>query len=51
VLAAGGIVLGLAGRGATRGGLAIAATVIGLLAVVAEVAIYVMDWMSTNGVL
>ncbi len=51
VLAAGGIVVGLAGRTATRSGMAIAAVVIGLLAVVADVAIYALDWMSTNGVL
>ena len=51
VLAAGGIVVGLAGRTATRSGMAIAAMVIGLLAVVADVAIYALDWMSTNGVL
>jgi hypothetical protein len=51
VLATGGIVLGLAGRTATRGGLAIAATVVGLLAIVGDVAIYIADWMNTNGVL
>jgi hypothetical protein len=51
VLAAGGIVLGLAGRGARRSGLATAATAVGLLAVLADVAIYAMDWMSTNGVI
>jgi hypothetical protein len=51
VLAVGGIVLGLAGRTATRGGLAIAATVVGLLAIVGDVAIYIADWMNTNGVL
>jgi hypothetical protein len=51
VLAAGGIVVGLAGRTATHSGMAIAAVVIGLLAIVADVAIYALDWMSTNGVL
>jgi len=51
VLAAGGIVLGLAGRTAARSGLAIAAMVVGLLAIVGDVAIYIADWMNTNGVL
>ena len=51
VLAAGGIVLGLAGRTAARSGLPIAATVVGLLAIVGDVAIYIADWMNTNGVL
>jgi hypothetical protein len=51
VLAAGGVVLGLAGRGARRGALATTATAIGLLAIVGDVAIYAFDWMSTNGVI
>ena len=50
VLAAGGIVLGLAGRGAARSGLATSGLAVGLLALVADVAIYVTDWMSTNSV-
>jgi len=51
VLAAGGIVLGLAGRGARRSGLATAGVAVGLLALVCDLAIYVVDWMSTNGML
>jgi len=43
VLAAGGVVLGLAGRGARRGGLATTATAIGLLAIVGDVAIYAFE--------
>jgi hypothetical protein len=49
VLAAGAIVLGLAGRGASRAGLANAATAIGVLVIVGDLAIYALDWMSTNG--
>jgi len=52
ILAAGGIVLGHAGRtAARRSGLGTAATVIGILALVADVAIYVSDWLSTNGMI
>ena len=51
VLAVGGIVLGLAGRGAERGGLATAGAAVGLLAVLADVAVYISDWMSTNGMM
>jgi hypothetical protein len=52
VLAAGGIVLGLAGRDARRGsGVANAAVVIGVLALIGDVAVYGLDWLSTNGVL
>ncbi len=52
VLAAGGIVLGLAGRDAHRGaGVANAAIVVGILALIADFSIYALDWLSTNGVL
>ncbi len=51
VLAVGGIVLGLAGRGAARSGMATAAVAVGLLAVLADIAVYVSDWMSTNGMM
>ena len=52
VLGAGGLMLGLGERrdaGATGRGSA--AIVIGALAVVAYAAIYILDWMSTNGVI
>ena len=52
VLGAGGLVLGLDERreaGATGRGSA--AIVIGALTVVAYAAIYILDWMSTNGVI
>jgi len=51
VLAAGGIVLGLAGRGAARSAIATAATAVGLLALVADVALFVVDWLATNGMM
>lgn len=52
ILAAGGIVLGLAGRDARRGsGMANAAVVIGVLALIADVAVYGLDWLNTNGVI
>lgn len=52
VLGAGGLVLGLdARRGAGGTGRGSAAIVIGALAVVAYAAIYILDWMSTNGVI
>ena len=50
VLGAGGLLLGLDERreaGATRRGSA--AIAIGALAIVAYAAIYILDWMSTNG--
>jgi hypothetical protein len=43
VLAMGGIVLGWAGRDARRGGMSRAAVAVGLLALAADVAIYVQD--------
>lgn len=52
VLGSGGLMLGLGERrdaGATGRGSA--AIVIGALAVVAYAAIYILDWMSTNGVI
>ena len=52
VLGSGGLMLGLGERrdaGATGRGCA--AIVIGALAVVAYAAIYILDWMSTNGVI
>ena len=52
VLGAGGLVLGLGerqeGRATGRGS---AAIVIGALTVIACAAIYILDWMSTNGVI
>lgn len=51
-LAAGGILLGLAGRESAKGrGMASAACILGLLTAGAYVAIYVSDWMSTNGMI
>lgn len=51
-LAVGGAILGWAGRSAARGHvMSQAAFVIGVLAAVAYVAGYVLDWMSTNGML
>ena len=49
VLAVGGMLLGWAGRRAS--GTCRAAVAVGGLALVADVGIYVMDWMSTNGVI
>jgi hypothetical protein len=50
VLGAGGLMLGLdARREVSSGGRGSTAIVIGALAVVAYAAIYVLDWMSTNG--
>jgi len=52
VLAAGGIVLGWAGLdGNTRRRLSRAAVVIGALALAADVGIFVLDWLSTNGII
>ncbi len=50
VLGVGGILLGKAARDRGRGGLATAAITVGALALVADVAIYVADWMSTNNI-
>ena len=50
--AVGGILLGLSARHAgSRTGLGTAAIVIGALAGMAYVALYVGDWMSTNGII
>ncbi|SCG39704.1 hypothetical protein [Micromonospora inositola] len=50
VLGTGGLVLGLAGaRDARRRGLAVAATVISILALIGYVAVYVSDWLVNNG--
>ena len=52
VLGVGGALLGWAGRDATGGtGKNQAAVILGVLTVVAVLAIYVLDWMSTNGVI
>ena len=52
VLGMGGALLGMAGRNAESGqGKSQAAIVLGLLAVLATVAIYVLDWMNTNGIM
>lgn len=52
VLGAGGLTLGLGERRDSGGtGRGSAAIVLGALAVVAYVAIYFLDWMSTNGVM
>lgn len=52
VLGVGGALLGWAGRDAARGtGKSQAAVILGVLTVVAVLAIYVLDWMSTNGVI
>jgi hypothetical protein len=52
ILAAAGIVLGLAGRDARRGsGMASAAVVIGILALIGDVAVYGLDWLNTSGAL
>jgi hypothetical protein len=51
VLGAGGAFLGWSGRRASTGsGTSQAAFALGLLAVVAWIAIYVLDWMSTNNI-
>ncbi|MGH3457452.1 hypothetical protein [Aeromicrobium sp.] len=51
-LAFGGILLGMAARESAKGRtMAIAAMVLGLVAVVAYVGIYLWDWMSTNGMI
>ena len=51
-LAFGGILLGMAGRESAKGRtMAISAMVLGLVAVVAYVVIYLSDWMSTNGMI
>ena len=50
VLGVGGILLGQAARARGRGGMATAAITVGTLALVSDVAIYVMDWMSTNNI-
>lgn len=51
VLGAGGAFLGWSGRRASTGsGMSQAAFALGLLAVVAWIAIYVLDWMSTNNI-
>jgi hypothetical protein len=49
VLAVGGILLGWAGR--RMSGVCKTAVAVGALALVADVGIYVMDWMSTNGII
>lgn len=50
-LAVGGILLGFAGRDATKGrAMSTAAFVLGLLVTVAYIAVYALDWMSTNGI-
>jgi hypothetical protein len=52
ILGAGGMLLGWAGRSATKGAaLCHAAVVVGALALVSDVVIYVLDWMSTNAIL
>jgi len=50
VLATGGLMLGGAARRKGRGGVATAAIVLGTLALVGYVAIYVGDWMATNNI-
>ena len=50
VLAAGGLMLGGAARRQGRGGVATAAMVLGTLALIGYVAIYVGDWMATNNI-
>lgn len=50
-LAVGGILLGFAGRDSAKGsGRANAAFVVGLLVSAGYAAIYILDWMSTNGI-
>ena len=50
VLAAGGVVLGLASRRTRRSGVSTAAVAIGALAMIGYVAIYLLDWMATNNI-
>lgn len=50
VLAIGGVMLGTAGRDRGRGRAANVAVVIGILALIGYVAVYVLDWMATNNI-